>query len=120
MESFLSSVVVARVAFLTLGFIMLATLVYTCVTDGSPFRKELLTPWMNATLIDFYINVAAIATWVCYKESTLIGAVIWTILLICFGSMVTCWYIAIQLFKLSPQDPLYLVLLKDRHARKGG
>ncbi|XP_057816569.1 uncharacterized protein LOC131029910 isoform X2 [Cryptomeria japonica] len=120
MESWISSVVVARMAFVTMGFIMLITLVYTIITDGSPFRKDLLTPWMNATLIDFYLNVAAIATWVVYKEPTWIGAFIWTILLICLGSMVTCWYIAIQLFKISPQDPLYLVLLRDRHARKGG
>eukprot|EP01018_Ginkgo_biloba_P023285 Gb_20527 [translate_table: standard] len=117
MGSLISSVVVARVVFLMLGFVMFITLVYTLITDGSPFRKELLTPWMNATLIDFYLNVAAIATWVCYKEGTWIGAVIWTVLLICFGSIVTCWYIAIQLFKISPQDPLYRVLLKDHHAR---
>jgi len=37
------------------------TLVYTCATDGSPFRPELLTPWMVATLVDFYVNVIAIS-----------------------------------------------------------
>nr|ABK23225.1 unknown [Picea sitchensis] len=117
MESSISRVVVARVAFLTMGFIMLITLAYTIYIDGSPFRTDLLTPWMDATLIDFYLNVAAIATWVCYRESTWIGAFTWTVLLICFGSMTTCWYIAIQLFKMSPRDPLYFVLLKERHAR---
>ena len=36
---------------------MTVTVVYTCSTDGSPFRSELLTPWMKATLVDFYTNV---------------------------------------------------------------
>lgn len=38
------SVVSARFLFSILGCLMLATLVYTIATDGSPFRKELLTP----------------------------------------------------------------------------
>ncbi|KAH8509128.1 hypothetical protein H0E87_011045 [Populus deltoides] len=43
------------------GFLMLGTLIYTLLTDGSPFCKELLTLWMVATLIDFYINVVALS-----------------------------------------------------------
>lgn len=39
-----SSVVIARIVFSVLGFLMLGTLIYTLLTDGSPFRKELLTP----------------------------------------------------------------------------
>lgn len=38
------SVVSARVLFSVLGCLMLGTLVYTIATDGSPFRRELLTP----------------------------------------------------------------------------
>lgn len=38
------SVVSARVLFSVLGCVMLGTLLYTLVTDGSPFRKELFTP----------------------------------------------------------------------------
>ncbi|KAF9682792.1 hypothetical protein SADUNF_Sadunf05G0145200 [Salix dunnii] len=56
-----SAVMSARIAFGALGFVMLGTLIYTLLTDGSPFRKELLTPWMVATLIDFYINVVALS-----------------------------------------------------------
>ncbi|KAG6776248.1 hypothetical protein POTOM_019754 [Populus tomentosa] len=56
-----SAVMSARIAFSVLGFLMLGTLIYTLLTDGSPFRKELLTPWMVATLIDFYINVVALS-----------------------------------------------------------
>lgn len=38
------SVVSARVLFSVLGCVMLGTLLYTLLTDGSPFRTELLTP----------------------------------------------------------------------------
>jgi len=40
---------------------MATVVIYTVITDGLPFRKELLTPWMAATLIDFYINIFAIS-----------------------------------------------------------
>ncbi|KAJ6998254.1 hypothetical protein NC653_014450 [Populus alba x Populus x berolinensis] len=80
-----SSVMSARIAFSVLGFLMLGTLIFTLLTDGSPFRKELLTPWMVATLIDFYINVVALSVWVASKESSLIGGFLWIMLVICFG-----------------------------------
>ncbi|KAK9220000.1 hypothetical protein WN943_008647 [Citrus x changshan-huyou] len=117
-----SSVVIARIVFSVLGFLMLGTLIYTLLTDGSPFRKELLTPWMIATLIDFYINVAALSVWVAYKESSWVDAFFWIILFICLGSITTCAYIVLQLFHLSSQDPIYLVLFNsvklDRRAER--
>lgn len=105
-----SYVLALRILFSALGFLMLGTLIYTLLTDGSPFRKELLTPWMQATLIDFYINVVALSVWVNYKESNLISAIFWIILLISFGSITTCFYIAWKLFQLTSEDPVYLVL----------
>lgn len=38
------SVVIARVIFGVLGCLMLGTLLYTLIVDGSPFRAELYTP----------------------------------------------------------------------------
>ncbi|KAL6213865.1 hypothetical protein ACLB2K_013304 [Fragaria x ananassa] len=107
-----SPVLIARVVFTALGLLMLGTLLYTLLTDGSPFRKELLTPWMVATLVDFYINVTALSVWVAYKESSWITAVVWIILLICFGSITTCVYILIQLSQLTSEDLIYLALFK--------
>ncbi|XP_021737656.1 uncharacterized protein LOC110704178 isoform X2 [Chenopodium quinoa] len=107
--------IAAKVIFSALGFLMLGTLVYTLITNGSPFKKELLVPWMVATLIDFYINVAVLSIWVGYKESSWLNAVIWITLLICFGSISTCGYVVRQFFLLSPYDPLYLVLLNNLH-----
>ncbi|CAK8573310.1 unnamed protein product [Lathyrus sativus] len=113
-----SVVVALRILFSVLGVVMLGTLVYTLVTDGSPFRTELLTPWMKATLVDFYINVVALAVWVAYKESSWIYAVFWVILLICFGSITSCIYVVWQLFQISYQDPAYLILV--HHSDRNG
>ncbi|CAN6687073.1 unnamed protein product [Malus baccata var. baccata] len=108
-----SHVMIARVTFIALGLLMLVTLLYTLLTDGTPFRTELLTPWMTATLIDFYINVVALSVWVVYKESSWTTAALWIIFLISFGSITTCTYIVRQLFLLTSQDPLYVVLLRS-------
>ncbi|KAF3333487.1 hypothetical protein FCM35_KLT01178 [Carex littledalei] len=102
-----------KLIFTILGAFMVAVVTYTVVTDGSPFRKELLTPWMAATLIDFYINVFAISLWVAHKETTWISACIWIIFLICLGSITTCTYIVVQLSRLSSQDSVYHVLLNS-------
>uniref|UniRef100_A0A6V7QQV9 Uncharacterized protein n=1 Tax=Ananas comosus var. bracteatus TaxID=296719 RepID=A0A6V7QQV9_ANACO len=117
-----STLTAYRVLFTALGLFMLATLVYTLVTDGSPFRRELLTPWMSATLVDFYANVVAISVWVIYKESSWISSVIWIVLLVCFGSIATCAYIVKKLYEVSSQglaqDPLDLLLLRNDHTQK--
>ncbi|THG18246.1 hypothetical protein TEA_017190 [Camellia sinensis var. sinensis] len=118
-----------KTVFCVLGCVMVATLIYTLSLDGLPFRKDLLTPWMVATLIDFYINVIAIGevvsyvlvcssyqAWVSYKESNWISASLWVVLLVCFGSITTCCYIVLQLLKLSigesSEDPIYYVLMR--------
>ncbi|KAK3133991.1 hypothetical protein QOZ80_6AG0543660 [Eleusine coracana subsp. coracana] len=109
-----SCVIIGRIIFSILGIFMTAIVTYTVITDGLPFRKELLTPWMAATLIDFYINVFAISVWVAHKESSFISTAIWICLLICFGSITTCGYIVIQLFHVSDQDPIYHLLLNSQ------
>lgn len=105
----------ARVIFSLLGCLMLGVLVYTTLNYGSPFRKELLTPWMIATLIDFYINVAALSVWIGYRESSWLTSSTWIVLLICCGSIATCAYVVWKLLLLSHHDPLYLVLLNGGH-----
>ncbi|EEC80868.1 hypothetical protein OsI_23490 [Oryza sativa Indica Group] len=110
-----SFVIIGRIIFSFLGAMMAAVVIYTVITDGLPFRKDLLTPWMAATLLDFYINVFAISVWVAHKESNWISTAIWICLLICFGSITTCGYIVIQFFQVSYQDPIYHVLLNTRN-----
>ncbi|XP_009782949.1 uncharacterized protein [Nicotiana sylvestris] len=109
------SLLTARILYLVLGCLMLGTLIYTIVTDGSPFRRDVFTPWLSATLVDFYVNIVALSVWVAYKESSWLSAAFWIILLICFGGISTCAYIALQLFSLSSQDPVYLILFSSRN-----
>lgn len=63
-------------------------------------------PWMRATLWDFYANVAVIFFWLCYKEKSIGLKIIWLILLVALGSIASCAYVLIQLFKLKPGEGL--------------
>ena len=63
-------------------------------------------PWMQATLWDFYANVLVIFIWVAYKEKSIVSKIIWLVLLVCLGSIASCLYILIQLFKLKKEDTL--------------
>jgi predicted permease len=63
-------------------------------------------PWMRATLWDFYANVAVIFLWVCYKEKSIFLKILWLIFLVCLGSIASCAYVLIQLFRLRPGEGL--------------
>eukprot|EP00271_Cylindrocystis_brebissonii_P002339 TRINITY_DN1288_c0_g1_i1.p1 TRINITY_DN1288_c0_g1~~TRINITY_DN1288_c0_g1_i1.p1 ORF type:complete len:120 (+),score=4.75 TRINITY_DN1288_c0_g1_i1:370-729(+) len=115
----ITPVIAARVIFTCLSVAMAFCVIYTCVTDGTPFRSEVLTPWMGATLIDFYLNVFILLCWLFYKEDGWLARIIWTALFIGLGSIMTCLYLAVEFFKLNASDPLYLVIFKERHASKG-
>ncbi len=65
-------------------------------------HTELLTPWMVATLWDFYTNQFVIFCWACYKEDSMIQRILVLIFMICLGSLTSCLYVLWQLFKLSP------------------
>lgn len=57
-------------------------------------------PWMRATLWDFYANAFVIYLWILYKEKSAGMKILWLLLLFCLGSIATCVYVLIQLFKL--------------------
>ena len=61
-------------------------------------------PWMRATLWDFYANLFVIYLWVLYKERSIGIKLLWLVLLFCLGSIGTCAYMLIQLFKLKPDE----------------
>ena len=63
-------------------------------------------PWMRATLWDFYTNVVVIYFWLCYKEKSLIVKLLWLVLLVTLGSIASCTYVLIQLFRLKPDEGL--------------
>ena len=57
-------------------------------------------PWMRATLWDFYANIFIITLWMFYKEKSIFLKIVWLILFVCLGSIATCAYVLIKLFKL--------------------
>jgi predicted permease len=63
-------------------------------------------PWMRATLWDFYANVAVIFLWVCYKEKSYLLKFLWLILLVALGSIASCAFVLIQLFRLKTNEGL--------------
>ncbi|GAC1303092.1 MAG: hypothetical protein NVSMB24_08540 [Mucilaginibacter sp.] len=63
-------------------------------------------PWMRATLWDFYANVAVIFLWVVYKEKSFALKISWFFLLVALGSIASCVYVLIQLFKLKQGEGL--------------
>jgi hypothetical protein len=70
-------------------------------------------PWMRATLWDFYANVLVIFVWVCYKERSVALKILWLILLVCLGSIASCTYVLIQLFKLNKEEGLKAFFVKQ-------
>ncbi len=69
-------------------------------------------PWMRATLWDFYTNTLVIYLWVCYKEQSLAMRIIWLILLVTLGSIATCAYVFLKLFRLAPGEGIKELLIK--------
>jgi Protein of unknown function (DUF1475) len=63
-------------------------------------------PWMRATLWDFYANVVVIFVWVCYKEKNILIKLMWLVLLVALGSIASCAFVLIQLFRLKPGEGL--------------
>ncbi|XP_022134045.1 uncharacterized protein LOC111006414 [Momordica charantia] len=106
-----SDIMIAKIVFGALGCLMAVIMAYL-FSDGSPFRKELYTPWMVATLVDFYINGTALSVWMFYKEESWLTA-IFIALFIIFGSASSFPFIVKELFKLNSEDPAYLVLFKS-------
>mmetsp|Transcript_19478 Transcript_19478/g.33450 ORF Transcript_19478/g.33450 Transcript_19478/m.33450 type:complete len:160 (-) Transcript_19478:389-868(-) len=106
--------VAAKLVYFGLFVFMVYTVIYTCLESNLIKEWNALAkiPWMTATLKDFYVNVFAIYCWVFYKESRWYLRAMWLVYLVCLGSIATCGYVLIELFKLKPGQPLHLVFLK--------
>ena len=90
-------------------FVWMCYVVVTTSMESSLFKEwDNLgsIPWMRATLWDFYTNVLVIYIWLCYKEKNIVWKLVWLVLLVTLGSIASCAYVLIQLFRLQPQDGL--------------
>ncbi|XP_023551246.1 uncharacterized protein LOC111809123 isoform X4 [Cucurbita pepo subsp. pepo] len=109
-----SNVMIAKKIYSVLGCLMAVNLVYL-FSDGWPFRKEIFTPWMVTTLIDYFILVTVLSIWMFYKEESWLTAIFWIVLVQTLGSTSTCPFIVKELFKLNSEDPAHLILFKASH-----
>lgn len=97
-------------------FVFMCYKVITTSLESSLFKEwDFLAaiPWMRATLWDFYANVLVIYVWLCYKEKSLFLKILWLVLLVCLGSIGSCAYMLIQLFKLNKNDTLKELFTKQ-------
>ena len=70
-------------------------------------------PWMTATLWDFYANVFALYCWIFYKETNWLWKLFWLVVLCTLGSIGTCLYILIALFRLKKEDTVRDLLVRQ-------
>eukprot|EP00741_Cyanophora_paradoxa_P015237 tig00020851_g14707.t1 len=107
-----------KIIFGTLFVWMTYTVIDTCWTNNLIKEWDYLgsIKWMITTLKDFYTNVFAIYCWVFYKEhGRWYLQLLWLVLLICTGSIGTCAYALIELFKLKPGQPPHAVFFRRPH-----
>lgn len=106
----------------TLKVIFSALFVWMCyVVIGTSLQSNLFKewhflggiPWMRATLWDFYVNTLVIFVWVCYKEKSYLVKFLWLILLVALGSIASCAFALIQLFKLKDREGLKEFFIKQ-------
>ena len=97
-----------KIIFSVLLLWMCYTVIHTCIQSNLFKEWDFLgsIPWMRATLWDFYANVLVIFVWVCYKEKNWLLKILWLLLLVCLGSIASCAFVLIQLFRLKPGDGL--------------
>lgn len=89
-----------------LGLFMVYTTVETSMASNlvEEWPTLVAIPWMQATLIDFYINIAIIFLWVAYKERSFVAKFVWLVLLIGLGSIAASAYVFLQLHRLKPGE----------------
>jgi hypothetical protein len=84
------------------GFlIMLGMLIYGfTMGDFSGEGKILLgLPWGQISLVDIYIEFILVCAWIIHREKNIIKSLIWVILVLTLGSMVSCFYVFLALKK---------------------
>lgn len=96
-----------------LGLLMLYSTIETSMASNlmEEWPNLVSIPWMQATLIDFYINIAFIFLWVVYRERTFAAKAGWLVALVLLGSMATAAYVFLQARSLKEGDGLEKMFL---------
>ncbi|QQL50374.1 DUF1475 family protein [Mucilaginibacter ginkgonis] len=99
----------------SLVFVWVCYVVISTSLEHNLFKEwnSLGTAWMHVTLWDFYANILIIYLWICYNEKSWVLKILWLVLVFCLGSIATCGYVLIQLFKLKPNQGIKELLLRN-------
>ena len=96
--------IIFSLLFVWMCYVVITTSIHSNLFKEWDFLGSI--PWMRATLWDFYANVLVIFIWVCYKEKSYLLKIIWLMLLVPLGSIASCAFVLIQLFRLKPNEGL--------------
>jgi hypothetical protein len=96
--------IVFSLLFVWMCYVVIDTSIHSNLFDQWDFLGSIY--WMRATLWDFYANVFVIFVWVCFKEKNDFLKAVWLILLVTLGSIASCAFVLIQLFRLKPGEGL--------------
>lgn len=97
-----------KVLFSIVWLWMCYVVISTCLTHNLFTEWNYLgsIAWMRATLWDFYANILVVFVWICYKEKNVGVKTLWLVLLFCLGSIASCGYVLIRLFRLKKGEGL--------------
>jgi hypothetical protein len=70
------------------------------------------SPWAVATLFDAYFAFTTFFVWVCFKETKMVGRIVWFVLIMALGNIAISSYVLIQLFRLKPEEPASAILTR--------
>ena len=74
----------------------------------------LAIPWMQATLIDYYINALVIYAWIFYREHSWLARILWFVIVMTTGSIGVCFYLLLKTLQITPDTwPKQLLLRQD-------
>jgi len=107
-----------RVVSGVMAAIVSSVIIYTCISDGSPFRMELLTPWMAATLVDFYGLVALICVVLILAEESIAMGLFWCVVVATLGAgALWAWVFLRSVLVLGERDPWARLVLSQERAK---
>lgn len=89
-------------AFATLGLLaMVVVLVYGFGWGGGWAEVGVLLtyPWFIVSLVDVYVGFILVGVWVFWREPSRAVAVIWCVLILTLGNVISCAYVLLALHR---------------------
>ena len=69
-------------------------------------------PWFHATLVDAYLGFLTFYVWVAYKETGVVGRLLWLLAIMALGNIAMSIYVLLQLWQWDEQDGPQALLLR--------